>query len=397
MATFGNVRRRIILLFGLGIGLPSSLLGYLALRGIRNDQALLEQERREELMQIASGAVAAHDSGLVAVGRVLDSVLARADSAGVAPTVALKALASDEPLIEAVFRFTADGAIEEFVAPDLLFHASDQIPASGGPPPTAVELAGLEAARRLEFRQSVPGPALTAYQALMSGAEDPRIRAEALAGIARIRREQRDFDAATDSYRRLESEFGGVRTAGGIPFSIAAGLELGRTQGLASDSVGAARTLLDLFTDLVRTEVGLSRAQFGFIGTSLQESLGELLPDSGNSSLPVELADTFWALQREEELARAHTERLLAFHASGGGALLARGTRGLEAPADGYRRASINVEGNVFFALLGELGSESPDGVADAWGLLLDPETLESRLVGTLQDRAGPEGIRWSL
>ena len=53
MATFGDVRRRIILLFVLGIGLPSSLLGYLALRGIRNDQALLEQERREELLQIA--------------------------------------------------------------------------------------------------------------------------------------------------------------------------------------------------------------------------------------------------------------------------------------------------------------------------------------------------------
>ena len=100
------------------------------------------------------------------------------------------------------------------------------------PPPTAVELAGLEAASRLESRQVFRRPALTAYQTLMSGAEDPRVRAEALAGIARIQREQGDFDAATDSYRRLDSEFGGVRTAGGIPFSIAAGWNWGAPRDL---------------------------------------------------------------------------------------------------------------------------------------------------------------------
>jgi len=38
-------RRRILLHFVLGIGLPSLLLGYLAFRGIRNDTALLEKER----------------------------------------------------------------------------------------------------------------------------------------------------------------------------------------------------------------------------------------------------------------------------------------------------------------------------------------------------------------
>jgi len=397
MATFGDVHRRIILLFVLGIGLPSSLLGYLALRGIRNDQALLEQERREELMQIAAATVVAHDSGLAVVGLALDSVLVQADSPDVAPIPALNHLASHHPLIEAVFRFTSDGVIEELVATGLLFQASGQTPASVEPPPTGAGLTSLEAARRLEFREGNLGAALTAYQGLLSGASDPRIRAEALAGIARVQREQGDLDAASVSYRRLESEFGAVRTAGGIPFSIAAGLELGRTQELAGDAAGAARTLVELHTDLVRTGAGLSRAQFGFIGTSLQQSLAELLPDSGSVGWMAALADTVRALRREEELARAHTERLLAFQASAGGAFLVRGISALEGSVDGYRRASINVEGNVFYALLGELRSESPNDVAHAWGLLLAPETLEARLVGTLQSQASSEGIRWSL
>ena len=44
---------RILSLFILGVGVPSLLLGYLAFRGVRNDQALLEKEKREELQSLA--------------------------------------------------------------------------------------------------------------------------------------------------------------------------------------------------------------------------------------------------------------------------------------------------------------------------------------------------------
>ena len=80
MASFVDVRKRIILLFALGIALPSGLLGYLALRGIRNDQALLEREQRNELSRIAEVALAAYDSSIGAAGRSLDSTLALAES-----------------------------------------------------------------------------------------------------------------------------------------------------------------------------------------------------------------------------------------------------------------------------------------------------------------------------
>ena len=41
-------RKRIPLLFFFGIGFPCVLLGYLALRGIQNDQALMEKEQLHE-------------------------------------------------------------------------------------------------------------------------------------------------------------------------------------------------------------------------------------------------------------------------------------------------------------------------------------------------------------
>jgi hypothetical protein len=45
-------RKRIPLLFLIGIGIPCLLLGYLAFRGIQNDQALLEKERMNEHRKI---------------------------------------------------------------------------------------------------------------------------------------------------------------------------------------------------------------------------------------------------------------------------------------------------------------------------------------------------------
>ncbi len=388
MATFRDVRRRTILLFVLGIGLPSSLLGYLAFRGIRNDQALLERERREDLRRIVSVAVAMHDSGLVAVGLALDSTLAKAESAGVARVPSLSELTSRHPLIEAVFRISAGGVIDEFVAPDLLFHASDEPAARVDQPLAGPELTRLEAARRLELRDGEPRAAVTAYQRIVSGPSDPRVRAEALGGIARIQKNAGELRAASNSYRRLGSEFGQVRTRGGIPFSVAAQLELGHTQTLAGDTAAAAQTLVELYAHLVRTERGLSRAQFAFIAGRLRESLDELLLDS-TSGVPIAaLGDTLRVLFREEELARARTERLLAFQTSNGAALLGRQNGRPENSGALYGRATLELEGHAFYLLKGGGG---------AWGLLLDPGTLESRLVSTLQSQAAPEQVRWAL
>ena len=60
-------RRRIVLLFGIGIVLPSLLLGYLAFRGIQNDRALVEKERLEEIRRTADLVIGAVDDTITAV------------------------------------------------------------------------------------------------------------------------------------------------------------------------------------------------------------------------------------------------------------------------------------------------------------------------------------------
>jgi signal transduction histidine kinase len=410
MASFVDVRKRIILLFALGIALPSGLLGYLALRGIRNDQALLEREQRNELSRIAEAALAAYDSCIGATGRSLDSTLALAESdpddlsspsltesTGLATLEALDTLAIRHPLIEAVFHFSSDGLVDRFAAPGLLFRASTGPGQENATFSSTARLAQLDAARRMEFGGDDLAAALAAYQRIASGPYDSRARAEALVAVARIGRRQGEFEAASSVYRQLASEFGQVPGAGGLPFGLAAGLELGRTQAQAGDTVGAAQTMVALYERLLESEAGLSRAQFGSFTTSLRKDLEGLLQNPGGDPQMEGLRLAAEGLVEEEELARSHTERLLAFQASATGDLVHRGNHERGEPKDEYLRSAVELGGYSFYALLRDPDPGGPVEVTGAWGLLLDPDALESSLVDLLLDRSAPLGVGWTL
>ena len=398
MKTPRDVRRRTLLLFFLGIAVPSGLLGYLAFRGIRNDQALLEIERREDLRRIASVTVAAHESELVAVVRAFDLALSAPDSRGPdGVTTALADLAVREPLIEAIFRVSPDGTIDEFVASGLLYRRAEEIRGGVDHLGPSQQLSSLEAARRLELRDGdLPG-ALAEYRRIVSEASDPRAQAEALNGAAREQRTDGDLQAAADGYRRLGAEFGHLGTGAGIPFAVTANLELVQTLRLLGDRQGAARTLLDLQTHLVHTERGLSKAQYGFVSARLREMADELLqPDvSGQGTSAVR--DSLDALFTEADVARAHSERLLAFQESGGQELLARRSRGLDSSVGRYRRVAMELGGDSFYALVGNASVDALGAAAGPWGILLDPDTMQAQLASTLRSEAVPQQVRWVL
>lgn len=97
-------RRRIVLLFGLGIVLPSLVLGFLALRGVQNDQALIEKEKLEETRQAAERIIHAVDEKITALETVYSKAIA--DELGT-PAASLKDIlasaAQENPLVEEFF------------------------------------------------------------------------------------------------------------------------------------------------------------------------------------------------------------------------------------------------------------------------------------------------------
>lgn len=61
----GSRRRKIILYYSLAVVLPAIILGYLAYRGIRNDQAFREKESRRKLELNSKALFTAIDSSFV--------------------------------------------------------------------------------------------------------------------------------------------------------------------------------------------------------------------------------------------------------------------------------------------------------------------------------------------
>jgi hypothetical protein len=68
-------RRGIVLLFGLGIVLPSVLLSDLAFRGTPNDRTLVEKERLEGTRRAADQVVRTVDDGISAVETALSKIV----------------------------------------------------------------------------------------------------------------------------------------------------------------------------------------------------------------------------------------------------------------------------------------------------------------------------------
>jgi hypothetical protein len=109
-------RRGIVLLFALGIVLPSALLGYLAFRGVQNDRALLEKERLDESRRIANRVVTEIDEHVAALERAFGDAAAEADrlrpAAQETATDALERFKAEHPLVEQVFLLQESGSID---------------------------------------------------------------------------------------------------------------------------------------------------------------------------------------------------------------------------------------------------------------------------------------------
>src|SRR5665647_663950 len=121
MATFLNKPKRIPLLFFLGIGIPCLLLGYLAFRGIRNDQALLEKERLNEHRKIVELITKSVEENISKVEQAFLFIIAEHQETDETDFIrSLDSLKNQYPLVEELF-FSENFEKIHFPAAKLLF------------------------------------------------------------------------------------------------------------------------------------------------------------------------------------------------------------------------------------------------------------------------------------
>jgi len=377
----GDLRKRVVILFVAGVALPSGLLGYLALRGVRNDQALFEREQREELQE----------AGLEVLASLQVRLAAMESAARTSADLALQ-----DPLVSAVFDLTSQGELLELTSSGALYSVVAEGPTTSTGGMTRPDAVRLSEARRLELGAQDLLAAELEYAALLDQGESRRGQGEGLSGLARVSRKRGRVGEALQRYRRLIDEYGEAESGAGLPFAVVGRLESLSMLEEASDRGGAAAEAAALLDELLRAEHDLSRTEYVFAADRAREAARRLIPvmDVEERSTWV---DSLGLLVAREGEARARSDRVGGFvetAASQPDALRALAERSRALGAQG---AMVPGEGGPYPVYALPLDVSADDAGDLLRGLLLEASALDEAVQTVVRGVAATYDLRWVL
>ncbi|MCK4787670.1 MAG: GHKL domain-containing protein [Desulfobacteraceae bacterium] len=387
-----------LLLFLLGIGLPSLLLGYLAFRGIQNDQALVEKNRLSEHRRIAELITKSIDENISEVEqKFLTAIENRQNISPPALIRSLVDLKRENPLANEVF-FFEDLEKIRLPAAKLLYLPDSSTKSYSVSSPAPSLLKKIQTGQQLEFQKKRYQRALDSYQQAMEQVSDPQLKGELLSAVARVQKKSNHIQDAIESYKTLFQDFSQVRIAEGTPLGLAARLELGSLFWTISDSSGSLKTYIELYKALIHREWMLEEARYNFFSTAIKASIDEIF---SKPSLPVQMQSyksSYQLLENEERRQRSLTEKLLVFQENSITDLQAKAAPNLSEPFQPAKRFLLEIGKHSYLvSLLGKRLKES-DQTHEIWGLLLDTKYLRDNLLQqALQHHVPSEKTGWIL
>ena len=391
-------RRRIVLLFGLGIVLPSLLLGYLAFRGIQNDRALLEKEKLEETRRNAGLVVRTVDDKITAVETALAKVVA--DHTGTPSpesAAALKKLAAANSLVEQFF-YLQDLKNIDFPIARLLYIPDGRREAGPSSPGNPSDSAEFQAAQRLEFQGKNYPRALAAYRQVLGHSSDPLLAGMILNAEARVQRKSGLLKEAVSTYEHIVRDYGGIAIPGGMPLGPSASLEICVLSRELEDFAKSLQTSFGLYRSLLRRDWNLERAEFDFFVQRVRSHIEAFFSDLPPGLDLAKLRGEFQTLGAEEAEQRKRTERMIVFEQGAAPALKAKIAGGPEASNPPFARLALDI-GNLPYLVSIERPTARAGNASDtAWGILIDAERLTKDVLRpALLDHFPSGGTSWAV
>jgi signal transduction histidine kinase len=206
----GSRRQKIVLYYTLAVVLPGIILGYMAYRGIRNDQALREKESMRKLEMNSQAFFAAIDSSFVQFmnEQTADSMLSR--------------FKKGDPSLLALFVKDTSSS-KKLITHQLLYLPAELLtvkPEQLNPP------INLKEGLRLEFIERRFSDALMFYQTKSLKTTNPEEKVQALVASARLYNKMNQPGQAKALYDEIRKDYPGSLLNGQIPLGLIAGLEI---------------------------------------------------------------------------------------------------------------------------------------------------------------------------
>ncbi len=365
----------------LGIGLPSLLLGYLAFRGVQNDQALIEKARLDEHRRMAERIVGLVDEKIGAVEEAVSDAISDLRMAPPGELAKrLENLADEHPLVEQVFLFQGFEAIR-FPAARLLYVSDGHLASISSPRRPSAVAARIQSAERFEFQQRNYSEALIAYQQAIEQAAGDDIKGELLNAVARVQKKSELFEEAISTYERIAVDYGRVTISDGIPLGLAARLELGSLLRETGDDSRALESFMDMYRSLVHREWTLEKAQFEFSTKRAKDSVSEIISKSSSELQLKTFKSDFEKLKEEEKEQREYAERILAFQENAAGDLEAKISGAAANPGNSVTRLTLDIGRRTYLVSVFRQGAQDRDEAEGAWGIIFDADSLRENLL----------------
>lgn len=387
-------RTRIVLLFLLGIVVPSMLLGYLAFRGVQNDRALLEKSRLEEHRRIAENISRKVDESLLAVEQAFRKFKSERDPINPSGMIQqLEDLKTVHPLIQEVFAIQSDRSIQ-FFNTFLLYQSKESIKLVDRSPPDHSVNRMLQQGQQWEFRDRDYQRALDVYRQALRATSDPHIQADLLSKIARVQKKSKRFQEAIKTYQIIADKYGQIRIMEGFPLGLVARVEIGSLHIKMEDQTKAQEVFMDLYRDLTSGEWILEKESYNFYSNRIRESIIGILSQESPSEHMQSRRKTFQELIDEENKKREGTERLLLFQENVSAEKELMALRSDEGIPEGNRRFAMEIGTNRYLVCF--LWDDPAE--EEIWGFLVDDQYLaESLLSGIMQETVLSEGTDWII
>ena len=206
----GSRRRKIILYYSLAVVLPGIVLGYMAYRGMRNDQALREKESRQKLEINSQAFFSEIDSCLVRL------IHEKSDDS-LHPVTGIV-----DPSVLAYFVIDSTGS-KKLVAHQLLYLPVELMTAGTK---ASDRSTGLAEGQQLEFAEQRLADALRFYRERALITNDPDEKIQATVAAARLYNKMNQPARARSLYEEIWKEYSGNLLNGQIPLGLIAGLEI---------------------------------------------------------------------------------------------------------------------------------------------------------------------------
>jgi len=379
-------RQRIIIGYALAIVLPCLILGFLALRGIKNDQALVEREQRSKLLESGEQIISETDAYILSIENSFSEV-----SGSIA--VPEKRIFKDSLLynfsrrlraVAGIFYLSGTG-LPYLLNNNLLYVPDDLLSASDVVNPHGIEKI-LENGWQVEFRENNYREAIRYYQNALRGITGKQPQGEILNIIARLQKKLKLDDEAIKTYDLIWNDYPEVLIQNTIPLGAVALLEKSLLCLGSKDSVAALKTAHLLLIQLLKPRWEMGYSHFSIFLSKINEIISEC-ENSDNEEIK-SLLEQIHMLEESISLSTKHTDYILAF------------LQGGEIMAENMNQGTV-VQNHRYKSLISGksyLISLFPANDDGQWGLIMDQDDiLNSSVYHSILTNAGASKFCWEV